>query len=107
MFPSAFLYLIIRLLTKVTDGSDTKGLENYLKSFMLPNATDAEIDLLLQYYPDDPNAGCPFDTGKRNILSTPFFFPFCLDFEVGQAHSSSESRPSREISSSTAHVAFS
>jgi len=68
------IYFHIRLLTKVTDGSDTKGVENYLKTFMLPTATKEEIDLLLQYYPDDPQAGCPFDTGIRNILSTPSFF---------------------------------
>ncbi|KAH9024966.1 carotenoid ester lipase precursor [Lactarius hengduanensis] len=42
------------------------------KAFMLPTATKAEIDLLLQYYPDDPQAGCPFDTGIRNILSVQF-----------------------------------
>ncbi|KAH8991715.1 carotenoid ester lipase precursor [Lactarius akahatsu] len=52
--------------------SNTKGLENYMKAFMLPTATKAEIDLLLQYYPDDPKAGCPFDTGIRNILSVQF-----------------------------------
>lgn len=44
-----------------------------MKSFMMPSATDAELDLLLQYYPDDYSAGCPFDTGMRNILSTPSF----------------------------------
>lgn len=105
----AYFIFIMRLLTKATDGSDTKGLVTYLKSFMLPTATDAEIDLLLQYYPDDPRAGCPFDTGIRNILGTPHFFlsPICLEFEVCQAHSLSESRPSRETSSFTALVAFS
>ena len=36
---------------------------------MLPKAVQSEVDLLLQYYPDDPIAGCPFDTGLRNILS--------------------------------------
>jgi len=52
--------------------SDTQGLENYLKEFMLPTATKAELDLLLQYYPDDQNAGCPFDTDVRNVLSQQF-----------------------------------
>jgi hypothetical protein len=37
---------------------------------MMPNASKSEVDLLLQYYPDDPSAGCPFDTGIRNILGT-------------------------------------
>ena len=104
----ALLELITALLTKVTDRSDTKGLETYLKSFMLPTATDAEIDLLLQYYPGDPQSGCPFDTGIRNILGTLYFFaPSPSSFEVSQARSLSESRPSREISSSMAHDAFS
>lgn len=52
--------------------SDTKGVATFMKSFMMPTATDAEIDLLLQYYPDDQSAGCPFDTGLRNILSPQF-----------------------------------
>ncbi|KAH8995061.1 carotenoid ester lipase precursor [Lactarius hatsudake] len=56
----------------VMNGSNTRELENYMKAFMLPTATKAEIDLLLQYYPDDPQAGCPFDTGIRNILSVQF-----------------------------------
>jgi len=49
--------------------TDTKGVATYMKSFMMPTATDAELDLLLKYYPDDPKAGCPFDTGNRNVLS--------------------------------------
>lgn len=74
-------FIIIRLLTKVTDGRDSKGVATYMKSFMMPSATDAELDLLLQYYPDDYSAGCPFDTGKRNILSTPSWSPpICLVF---------------------------
>jgi len=50
----------------------TAQLHKYFKSFMLPTAVQSEVDLLLQYYPDDPRAGCPFDTGLRNILSTQF-----------------------------------
>lgn len=49
--------------------TDTKGVATYMKSFMMPAATDAQIDLLLQYHPDDYSAGCPFNTGHRNILS--------------------------------------
>jgi acetylcholinesterase len=37
--------------------------------FMLPEATDAQLDLMLRYYPDDAPSGCPFDTGYRNMLS--------------------------------------
>ena len=35
---------------------------------MMPNATDEEIDGLLVHYPENPSAGCPFDTGKKNML---------------------------------------
>jgi acetylcholinesterase len=42
---------------------------------MLPSATKEEVDLLLYHYPDDPKAGCPFDTGLRNMLGT-----FVADF---------------------------
>ncbi|KAI9447105.1 carotenoid ester lipase precursor [Russula earlei] len=41
----------------------------YFRSFMMPTASQSEIDLLLRYYPEDPAAGCPFDTGLRNMLS--------------------------------------
>ncbi|KAI9458426.1 carotenoid ester lipase precursor [Lactarius psammicola] len=57
---------------EVTDGSDTKGVENYLKTFMLPTATNAEIDLLLQYYPDDPQAGSSKTVGLSRGKNTPF-----------------------------------
>ena len=51
--------------TNITSSSQ---LHTYFKTFMLPNATDAQIDLMLRYYPDDPRAGCPFDTGLRNAI---------------------------------------
>lgn len=37
---------------------------------MMPRAKDSEVDLLMQYYPDDQRAGSPFDTGLANALST-------------------------------------
>ena len=40
-----------------------------MKEYMLRDATDSEIDLLLQYYPDDQRAGSPFDTGYDNVFS--------------------------------------
>lgn len=52
-------------------GSTTAQVEQYLKSFMLPTAPQSEVELLLQYYPDDPTAGCPFDTGLLNVLGGP------------------------------------
>lgn len=38
---------------------------------MMPSAPQDQLDLLLQYYPDDPTLGCPFDTGEANILGKP------------------------------------
>ncbi|KAA1472211.1 carotenoid ester lipase precursor [Dentipellis sp. KUC8613] len=52
--------------------STTADTKQFLKSYMLPNASDYEIDLMLKYYPDDPVLGCPFDTDVRNMLSYQF-----------------------------------
>jgi hypothetical protein len=32
----------------------------------MSRAKDSKVDLLLKYYPDDQQAGCPFDTGIKN-----------------------------------------
>ncbi|KAI0060460.1 alpha/beta-hydrolase [Artomyces pyxidatus] len=50
----------------------TQEVHEYLKLFMLPEATDPQLDLLLQYYPDYQPAGCPFDTGFKNALGPQF-----------------------------------
>jgi acetylcholinesterase len=42
---------------------------DYLRSYMIPTASKGEIDVLLQYYPGDPSAGSPFETGLKNVLS--------------------------------------
>jgi hypothetical protein len=39
-----------------------------MKQFMMKNATNKELDLLLQYYPDDQSAGSPFGTGIKNVI---------------------------------------
>jgi hypothetical protein len=39
---------------------------------MLPAAPQSDVDLLLQYYPEDVTAGCPFDTGFLNMLGRLF-----------------------------------
>ena len=39
-------------------------------------AKESEIDLLLKYYPDDQRAGCPFNTGIKNVLSQPLSTDF-------------------------------
>jgi hypothetical protein len=49
-----------------------------LRSFMLPSAPQSDVDLLLQYYPEDVTAGCPFDTGFLNALGK-FFLDSILD----------------------------
>ncbi|KAI9436916.1 carotenoid ester lipase precursor [Lactarius indigo] len=50
----------------------TAELKDYLKLYMMPKAKDSQVDLLLKYYPDDQRAGCPFDTGLKNVLSPQF-----------------------------------
>ncbi|KAH9968419.1 carotenoid ester lipase precursor [Lactifluus volemus] len=50
----------------------TAELGEFLTKFMMPTAKKEEVDLLLRYYPDDPKAGCPFDTGLRNMYSLQF-----------------------------------
>jgi acetylcholinesterase len=50
----------------------TTELGQYLNSFMLPTAPKNQVDLLLQYYPEDVTAGCPFDTGPLNNLSVQY-----------------------------------
>ncbi|KAI0060459.1 carotenoid ester lipase precursor [Artomyces pyxidatus] len=52
--------------------STTGQLHDYFKLYMLPEATDPELDLLLRHYPDDLRAGSPFDTGYRNALGPQF-----------------------------------
>ncbi|KAH9983658.1 carotenoid ester lipase precursor [Russula vinacea] len=50
----------------------TAELGQYLHSFMLPTAPKNQVDLLLQYYPDNVAAGSPFDTGFFNNLSSQY-----------------------------------
>ena len=52
--------------------TNTKEVHAYLKQFMLPEATHAQLDLMLKYYPDYQPAGCPFDTGFRNAVGPQF-----------------------------------
>jgi hypothetical protein len=54
-------------------GSTTAEVGKYLNTFMLPGAPQSHVDLLLQYYPEDVTAGCPFDTGFLNMLGRRFF----------------------------------
>ena len=49
---------------------------------MMPTAPQSHLDLLLQYYPDDPTVGCPFDTGLENMLGKPTLVPSFIDFHV-------------------------
>ncbi|KAG0698814.1 Alpha/Beta hydrolase protein [Suillus ampliporus] len=43
--------------------------EEYLQTCWLPNAPSATIQQLMEYYPEDINQGCPFDTGNLNALT--------------------------------------
>ena len=52
-----------------SDHSTTADVKDYLKSYMMPRASDKEIDSLLMHYPNDQRAGAPFDTGLKNVFS--------------------------------------
>ncbi|KAI0060458.1 carotenoid ester lipase precursor [Artomyces pyxidatus] len=47
-------------------------LQDYLSQIYLPNATTAEIEHLLELYPEDITEGSPFDTGILNALTPQF-----------------------------------
>ncbi|KAN0124160.1 Alpha/Beta hydrolase fold, partial [Lactarius tabidus] len=47
-------------------------LRTYLKEFVFPNATDAEMDKLLTLYPQNVTQGSPYDTGTQNALTPQF-----------------------------------
>ncbi|KAI9454449.1 carotenoid ester lipase precursor [Lactarius psammicola] len=47
-------------------------LRNYLSTFILPNATDAELAELLTVYPQDVTRGSPYDTGTQNAFTPQF-----------------------------------
>ncbi|KAI0804500.1 carotenoid ester lipase precursor [Irpex lacteus] len=51
------------------DITTNEELEEYLASNYLPNATTAEVQRLLEVYPDDVTQGSPFDTGSQNALT--------------------------------------
>jgi acetylcholinesterase len=50
----------------------TEEVHEYIKTYFLPNAKDAEIDKLLTLYPEDPAQGSPFDTGEDNAVTLQF-----------------------------------
>ncbi len=52
--------------------STTEELEAYLASNYLPNATAAEVQRLLEVYPEDVTQGSPFDTGSQNALTSQY-----------------------------------
>lgn len=47
-------------------------LRDYITTFFVPDATDAELDKLLTLYPADITQGSPFDTGNLNALTPEF-----------------------------------
>jgi acetylcholinesterase len=47
-------------------------LRTYLTEFFFPNQTDAQIDELLQLYPNNVTLGSPYDTGTQNALTPEF-----------------------------------
>lgn len=56
------------MITSFFDSTNA-DLKAYMKQFMMSRAKESDIDLLLEYYPDDQRAGSPFDTGYDNVFS--------------------------------------
>ncbi|KAG9308829.1 hypothetical protein JVU11DRAFT_11459 [Chiua virens] len=46
--------------------------EEYIGTYMVSNASTAELAQLMTYYPSDPALGSPFDTGDNNALTPQF-----------------------------------
>ncbi|KAG9308831.1 Alpha/Beta hydrolase protein [Chiua virens] len=46
--------------------------EKYISTYLLSNASTAELAQLMTYYPSDPALGSPFDTGDNNALTPQF-----------------------------------
>ncbi|KAJ7192633.1 carotenoid ester lipase precursor [Mycena pura] len=47
-------------------------LVDYWQKFYVPGASRAEIESVFAFYPEDPAAGSPFDTGDENVLTPQF-----------------------------------
>ncbi|KAI0043736.1 carotenoid ester lipase precursor [Auriscalpium vulgare] len=45
-----------------------EDVKQYLKQYILPNATDGQLHNLLRHYPSALRAGCPFGTGSDNAV---------------------------------------
>jgi len=48
------------------------GLQDYLKTVIIPGASDAEIEQVMVAYPSDITQGSPFDTGLSNAITPQF-----------------------------------
>ncbi|KAG2125787.1 alpha beta-hydrolase [Suillus clintonianus] len=55
--------------TNITTSEDFRG---YLETYWAPNATNEEIDGILDMYSEDPIKGSPFDTGNFDKLTSQF-----------------------------------
>ncbi|KAF9018964.1 carotenoid ester lipase precursor [Hymenopellis radicata] len=58
-------------LSQLNVTTDAQAKE-YLQTILLPNAPEADIDSLMDLYPQNPAVGSPFDTGLLNIVSPQF-----------------------------------
>ena len=46
--------------------------EEYLHTYLMPNASNTTLAQLMSYYPSDPSQGSPFDTEDLNALTPQF-----------------------------------
>ena len=64
VFQAGLVYLLLNSLSSTDD-----QMRDYLTTYFLPNANSTALDTLLEYYPQDPAQGSPFDTGDANALT--------------------------------------
>ncbi|KIJ12829.1 hypothetical protein PAXINDRAFT_117796 [Paxillus involutus ATCC 200175] len=62
------LYSLFAILNITTDIQ----LEEYIQTYLFPDATSTTIQELMQYYPANITQGSPFDTGVLNALTPQF-----------------------------------
>ncbi|RDW60637.1 carboxylic ester hydrolase-37 [Coleophoma cylindrospora] len=62
------LFSLINSLNTTT----TEEVIDYFSTYWWPNVTQAQMDKLMELYPEDPSAGSPFGTGVLNQLGPQF-----------------------------------
>jgi acetylcholinesterase len=60
------------LLSLTATTSTTQEVRDWIREFIIPGATQSDLDRLLKLYPANITEGSPFDTGSSNALTPQF-----------------------------------